>query len=78
MLTVDKTVKSYKVNGSHLNDPKEARLHAQIYSCTGVNYILHAVDDEVMAVSSSGRILKALLDDLVQIAGINIRVVKVV
>ncbi len=56
--------------------PKVAKLHAQIYLTSKVTNILHQTDEEVVQVSSMGRILKPLIDDLAQIAGVNIKNVK--
>lgn len=56
--------------------PKEVQLHAEIYKKNNISNILHATDDVIVEFSSTGRILKPLLDDLVQIAGINIQTTK--
>jgi L-ribulose-5-phosphate 4-epimerase len=56
--------------------PKVAKLHAKIYLSSKVTNILHQTDEEVVQVSSMGRILRPLIDDLAQIAGVNIKNVK--
>jgi L-fuculose-phosphate aldolase len=55
---------------------KAAALHAEIYKCSNAAYIIHSKDEAVVAVSDTERVLKPLLDDLVQIAGVNIKPVK--
>lgn len=56
--------------------PDEAVLHAEIYKSGNVAYIIHSTDQEVVEASGTGRALKPLLDDLVQIVGVNIKTVK--
>lgn len=56
--------------------PKAAFLHAAIYQKSNVNNIIHSTEAEVVETSSTGRILRPYLDDLAQIAGINLKSVK--
>ena len=58
------------------NMPKEAKLHAEIYKKNNISHIIHAADDAIVEFSSTGRVLKPFLDDLAQVAGINIKPVK--
>jgi L-fuculose-phosphate aldolase len=53
-----------------------AALHGEIYKRGKATHIIHSTDAEVVEVSGAGRILKPLLDDLAQIAGINVKPVK--
>ncbi len=66
----------YNIDGLQEDAPGEALLHAEIYKSGKVNYIIHSTADEVVKVSSSGRILRPFLDDFAQIAGVNINTVK--
>lgn len=56
--------------------PKAAFLHAAIYQKSNVNNIIHSTEAEVVETSSKRRILRPYLDDLAQIAGVNIKSVK--
>lgn len=56
--------------------PEIALLHASIYKSNQVDHIIHSKEEEVIEVSSGGRMLRPYLDDLAQIAGINIKLVK--
>jgi L-fuculose-phosphate aldolase len=67
---------TYELNNLPGWAPKAAKLHAQIYRSSKVTNILHSTDDEVVQVSSTGRSLRPLIDDLAQIAGVNIGNVK--
>lgn len=64
---------SYELNNLPPWAPKAAKLHADIYKSSKVNNILHVKDQEVVQVSITGRVLKPLIDDLAQIAGVNIK-----
>ncbi len=62
----------------HLHDPQlsgAAALHAAIYRTFGVKAITHCKSRNVAAVSRQGKTLRPLLDDLAQIAGVDIRCV---
>lgn len=62
----------------HLRDPQlsgPAALHAAIYRTFGVKAITHCKSRHVAAVSRQGKTLRPLLDDLAQIAGVDIRCV---
>ena len=67
---------TYELNNLPGWAPKAAKLHAEIYRSSKVTNILHVADEEVVEVSKTGRILRPLIDDLAQIAGVNIRNVK--
>lgn len=66
----------YRIDGLPEGAPKAAVLHAEIYKCGNAIHIIHSTDEEVVEASSTGRILRPLLDDLAQIAGVNIKAVK--
>ncbi len=66
----------YKIDGLPEGAPKAAVLHGEIYKSGKAAYILHSTEKEVVEVSSTGRILRPFLDDLAQIAGVNIKSVK--
>lgn len=66
----------YKIDSLPEAAPRAAFLHAAIYQKSNVNNILHSTEEEVLETSSSGRILRPYLDDLAQIAGINIKSVR--
>ncbi len=55
---------------------EEAVLHSEIYKSCNTAYVIHTTDEEVVEVSSKGKILRPLLDDLAQMVGVNIRTVK--
>jgi L-fuculose-phosphate aldolase len=69
--------KSYEYKISNLSEsaPKVAILHAAIYKNSNVNNIIHSTEAEVVEASRTGQILRPYLDDLAQIAGINITIV---
>ena len=64
------------IDGLPVDMSKEALLHAEIYKKNNIFNILHATDDAIVEFSSKDRILEPLLDDLAQIAGINIQTTK--
>ncbi len=64
---------SYELNNLPPWAPKAAKLHADIYKSSKVNNILHVKDQEIVQVSITGRVLRPLIDDLAQIAGVNIK-----
>lgn len=66
----------YRIHGLSQEAPDVAVLHSEIYKSGNAAYIIHTTDKEVVEVSSSGRILRPLLDDLAQIVGVNIKAVK--
>ena len=66
----------YILEGLSESAPEEAVLHAEIYKSGNAACIIHSTDDEIVEVSCTGRNLKPLLDDLVQIVGVNIKTVK--
>lgn len=66
----------YSLDGLPVDMSKEALLHAEIYKKNNIFNILHATDDALVEFSSKDRILEPLLDDLAQIAGINIQTTK--
>jgi L-fuculose-phosphate aldolase len=57
--------------------PEAALLHAEIYKRGKATHIIHTTEEETAEVSSTGRILRPLLDDLAQIAGVNIKTVEI-
>jgi L-ribulose-5-phosphate 4-epimerase len=66
----------YRIDGLPAGAPEAVVLHAEIYKGGKVTHIIHSTEEEVMEVSGTGRILRPLLDDLAQIAGVNIKPVK--
>jgi L-fuculose-phosphate aldolase len=66
----------YMIDGLPDEVPKAAVLHAEIYKGSNTECIIHTTDEEVVEVSGTGRILKPFLDDLAQIAGVNIKTVE--
>ncbi len=66
----------YRIDGLRKDAPRAAVLHAEIYKCGRAAHIHHSTDPEVLKVSSTGRTLRPFLDDLAQIAGVNIKQVK--
>lgn len=56
--------------------PREAQLHAEIYRKNNISHIVHAADDAIVEFSSTRRVLRPFLDDLAQVAGINIKPAK--
>lgn len=75
-ITISGKTAEYSIDGVFEDMPKEVQLHAEIYKKNNISNILHATDDVIVEFSRTGRILKPLLDDLVQIAGINIQTTK--
>ena len=75
-ITISGQTTEYSIDGAFEDMPKEVQLHAEIYKKNNISNILHATDDVIVEFSRTGRILKPLLDDLVQIAGINIQTTK--
>lgn len=67
----------YKLNALPKDAPMEAKLHAAIYKKSKVNCIIHSTKDEIVRLSSTNHVLKPYLDDLAQIAGINIKTIKI-
>lgn len=63
----------FKIDGLPKDAPKAAVLHAEIYKSGKAAHIIHSTDEEVAEFSSTGRILRPFLDDLAQIAGVNIK-----
>lgn len=66
----------YKICSLPESAPKVAFLHAAIYQKTKANRIVHTREEEVIEASSSGRNLRPYLDDLAQIAGVNIKSIR--
>lgn len=66
----------YKISSLPESAPKVAFLHSVIYQKTKVNKIVHTREEEVVEASKSGRVLRPYLDDLAQIAGVNIKNIK--
>lgn len=66
----------YKIDSLPESAPKVAFLHAAIYQKTKANKIVHSREEEVVEASSSGRVLRPYLDDLAQIAGVNIKSIR--
>jgi len=75
-LLLQGTAKEYKIDALETDAPVQARLHAKIYQSSKMNYILHATDEDIVAVSQSGRSMSPLLDDLAQIAGVTLKTVQ--
>ncbi|HWQ79555.1 MAG TPA: class II aldolase/adducin family protein [Anaerovoracaceae bacterium] len=76
VLQCDGEPAEYLIDGLPEGAPKAAALHGEIYKRGKASHIIHSTDAEVVEVSGSGRILKPFLDDLAQIAGVNIKPVK--
>ena len=66
----------YKISNLSESAPKVAILHAAIYKNSKVNHIIHTTEEDVVEASRTGQILRPYLDDLAQIAGINIKTVR--
>lgn len=64
----------YKIGSLSEHDNAIAILHEEIYKNSNINNIIHTTDKTVVEVSSSGRVLKPFIDDLAQIAGVNIKI----
>lgn len=62
----------YKINSVPKVVSKEVLIHWDIYRLTKVNSIIHLKDSDVVEFSKKGEVLKPYLDDLAQIAGVNI------
>ena len=76
VITCDGKTLEYQLDSLPETTPKAALLHAKIYKSGKVNNIIHMTDDDIVEVSRMGRILRPFLDDLAQIAGVNITHVK--
>jgi len=74
LLTLDGERKSFYIRDRHL--PPAAALHAAVYRAGNFQYIAHEASPEVVAVSSSGSVLRPYLEDLAQIAGADILCVR--
>lgn len=72
----DKWTTQYQIYELPESAPSAARLHASIYKASNVNFILHATDEEIVTASSKQMILRPYLDDLAQIAGINLKTIE--
>ena len=70
------TTIEYKLGSIPNGAPEEVKLHARIYEACKVTNIIHSTEEEIIRVSSTGRRLRPYLDDLAQIAGVNIEQVK--
>ena len=56
--------------------PLAAALHAAVYRSTNAQYVAHEAAPAVVAASREGRALRPMLDDLAQLAGVDVRCVK--
>jgi len=56
--------------------PLAAALHAAVYLSTNAQYVAHETAAAVVAVSGEGAPLRPLLDDLAQMAGVDVRCVR--
>jgi L-fuculose-phosphate aldolase len=72
VITCDGKTTEYNLNSMPETVSEVALLHSVIYKYSKVNNILHIVDDDVVEVSRTGHLLRPFLDDLAQIAGVNI------
>lgn len=73
LLEYEGQLDTYELNNLPPWAPKAAKLHADIYKSSKVNNILHVKEQEIVQVSITGRVLRPLIDDLAQIAGVNIK-----
>ncbi len=76
LLEYDGTIKEYPLPAIPSNAPAVAVLHAAIYKNSDTACILHATDEDILRTSRTGRKLPPYIDDLAQIAGVNIPVIK--
>ncbi len=76
VLICDGQSAEYRLDGLPEGASKAAELHAEIYKYSKAAHIIPSAEGEVAEVSGTGRILRPFLDDLAQIAGVNIKPVK--
>ncbi|WP_326909858.1 class II aldolase/adducin family protein [Sedimentibacter sp. MB31-C6] len=76
ILECDGKTFEYRIDELPKDTPKVALLHADIYKLGNAGHIIHSTDEEVVKVSSTGKVLRPFLDDLAQIVGVNIKTVK--
>lgn len=67
---------SYQIHAMPEDATKVALLHALIYQKTKMQWIIHTVDEDIVWSSSAGKRLPAYIDDLAQIAGVNIPIIQ--
>jgi len=65
----------YAVNSLPDSVSNMVRIHAEIYRHSDVTNIIHMKAPDVVTVSIAGKTMKPLLDDLAQIAGVNVKCV---
>lgn len=73
VITIDGVSKEYKLDNVPETAAKAALLHGAIYRTSSINNIIHITDKDVVEVSRTGHTLRPYLDDLAQIAGVNIK-----
>jgi L-ribulose-5-phosphate 4-epimerase len=76
VLECNGNINEYCIDGLSEDAIPQAMLHAEIYKSSDVSHIIHITDEEVVAVSRKGQIIRPLLDDFAQIVGVNIKTVK--
>lgn len=72
----DKWTTQYQINELPESAPSVAHLHAAIYKASKVNFIIYATDEEIVTASKKQMIIRPFLDDLAQIAGINLKTIE--
>jgi L-ribulose-5-phosphate 4-epimerase len=72
-INFDGDTKDYKLDNIPKTASEAVLLHEAIYKISKVNHILHMTDAVVVEVSKAEGVLKPYLDDLAQIAGVNIK-----
>ncbi|MDD3842812.1 MAG: class II aldolase/adducin family protein [Candidatus Izemoplasmatales bacterium] len=72
-LEYEQKIYHFDLNALPTNLFKVAAIHAKIYQSSRVSHIIHVTDPEVLTVSRTGKTMNPSIDDLAQIAGINIR-----
>lgn len=73
-IAVNGKISEYSLDSTNI--PEEAKIHAEIYKNNNISNIIHSTDEPIVEFSRTGLMLKPFLDDLVQIAGINIKSTK--
>ncbi len=73
VITHNGETKEYRLDNLPETAGKAALLHGAIYKTSHINNIIHITDEDVVKVSKTGHILRPYLDDLAQIAGVNIK-----
>lgn len=76
VLNYEGKTEEYTVGEVKEEAPKVVKLHEAIYKHSKVNNIIHGKEEAILKVCREGHVLKPYLDDLAQIAGVNIKCLK--